>query len=713
MNRSITFAAIVAAAGLAAPAVAQDSVSQNPGTFVGDALIPWLTTSQCADFVVDLTPIQTSGGTTFGIAPLLKSSKTSDDFFSSLIGPQSVSADEIVVNEFARESYNAWNFPGGGVNFIGDPAPNAMGQLITPTAEGDIFQFAAGFSEFATTNSGDDYEGVIGGVVNFDKANPSRLYVSRVIAATDRAMASGGDSAEFGFGTVDASGNIYFRADDFGSSAGDSVSGNNIFRVSLLGRDCDSVNRININGGADAAATERLVTNQSEVYSVPGNIPQSVAGRPVYVGLTFATQLAAETSPGNVTLDSTFLGGLATDTRGVLATYRADALGNGGVALGGNLSKSSGGPTDSISLFSLDANGNVIAGSQRILTLPGSPITDPVEGFTLSSNGEYDHYRSQTPFRGGNSQVALGADAQGNVLAAGAAYLTGGQQDPFNAIPVARLNPNTGAVEYSLAAWIDFDPAGPAGVSGKPVYDDAGNEIGELRPFIELNPANPGPSLSAPSIDGAGNVWFVGLVAFEDPDGGEPFFRTTLLRAVYQPNVGGGFGYRLEKVLAFADVVQSQNTGLDYFVGGFQIVDANSVNSSTLWSSNVKQATWGGIDASELDSPADPRSTAGVVIATSITYDVDQDGDFTLNTMDDPGTLDEAYNVLLYISNIEKPATADCPQDLDGSGVVDASDLAALISQWGQFGTSADFAGNGVGADDLAALVAAWGPCPQ
>jgi hypothetical protein len=219
--------------------------------------------------------------------------------------------------------------------------------------------------------------------------------------------------------------------------------------------------------------------------------------------------------------------------------------------------------------------------------------------------------------------------------------------------------------------------------------------------------------MSAPAIDGAGNVWFVGLVAFEDPKGGEPFYRTTLLRAVYQPNVDGGFGYRLEKVLAFGDIVESQGTGLDYFVGGFQIVDGDSVNSSTLWSSNVKQCTWGGIDASELESPADPRSTAGVVVATSITYDVDQDGDFTLNTMDDPNTIDEAYNVLLYISNIQKPDTADCPQDLDGNGEVDASDLADLIGQWGQMGTSADFNGDGVGADDLAALIGAWGPCPQ
>jgi len=49
------------------------------------------------------------------------------------------------------------------------------------------------------------------------------------------------------------------------------------------------------------------------------------------------------------------------------------------------------------------------------------------------------------------------------------------------------------------------------------------------------------------------------------------------------------------------------------------------------------------------------------------------------------------------------------PADLDGDGVVGASDLALLIGQWGQVGTSADFAGDGVGADDLAFLIGAWG----
>jgi hypothetical protein len=54
---------------------------------------------------------------------------------------------------------------------------------------------------------------------------------------------------------------------------------------------------------------------------------------------------------------------------------------------------------------------------------------------------------------------------------------------------------------------------------------------------------------------------------------------------------------------------------------------------------------------------------------------------------------------------------SSCPADLDGSGAVDAGDLAELISAWGSAG-AADLDGSGtVGASDLAALLSAWGSC--
>ena len=55
-----------------------------------------------------------------------------------------------------------------------------------------------------------------------------------------------------------------------------------------------------------------------------------------------------------------------------------------------------------------------------------------------------------------------------------------------------------------------------------------------------------------------------------------------------------------------------------------------------------------------------------------------------------------------------------CPWDLDGNAIVGASDLLALLMQWGTNPNGPpDFDGNGtVGASDLLVLLANWGPCP-
>ena len=53
-----------------------------------------------------------------------------------------------------------------------------------------------------------------------------------------------------------------------------------------------------------------------------------------------------------------------------------------------------------------------------------------------------------------------------------------------------------------------------------------------------------------------------------------------------------------------------------------------------------------------------------------------------------------------------------CPADLDGTGVVDAADLAGLLGAWGGTGP-ADLNSDGtVDAADLAAMLGAWGACP-
>ncbi len=56
---------------------------------------------------------------------------------------------------------------------------------------------------------------------------------------------------------------------------------------------------------------------------------------------------------------------------------------------------------------------------------------------------------------------------------------------------------------------------------------------------------------------------------------------------------------------------------------------------------------------------------------------------------------------------------AECPQDLDGDGIVGTADLAMLLGSWGPCeGCPADFDGDGqVDAFDLAQVLGAWGLC--
>ncbi len=719
MKTKMTLAVAIAAAGFAVPAFAQDSVSQLSGAFVGDGLDPWAPASQHTNFVVDLTPFTTSGGAAFGVAPLLKTSKSSTAFFSSLTSAQTISATEQVVGSFAEMGYLFWDMPGGGVNLITDKGlpPNSGGQLIEPNAEGDIRQFVAGLSEFATTDAMVSHNAAIAGLVQYDFNNPSRLYVSRHIVATsgpDSTQNNGGVST----GTADAEGYYYFRSDNFGASGSSPIVGNNIYRVDLLNRTANAQNVISGAGASDAGASDHLINSSADTFSVPGNIPADVAGRPVFVGLSFNSTHAHESSAGVVTETASHLASV--DQRGTLATYRTDLLGNGGVATGGHIGRDGGGATNRFNVYSLDANGNV-AGSPVELTYPVGTIDDSFESYTvgaaIGSVGDLDHYHSQVPRQGGNGTVALGRDAQGRGLVAGVSYISNsGDQDPFNAVVVGRFDSSdpAGTVEWGIGAYVDIDVTGmdPLSVAGKPVYDGMGAEIGELRTYNELDPIfNAGPSISGVAFDGSGNLWFVAPVAFDDGKGGT-FINSTLLRGVYQPDVNGGFGFRLEKVISFFDIFESQNTGLNYRVFGFQIVDSNSVGSGTFWSSNVKQNTWGDIDPSTID-PADPRSTAGVIVATSITYDVDNDGDFTINTKTDPTTIDEAYNVLLYIAPNEGVVAPECVADFDGSGTVDSGDLAILLAAWGTMDAQANLDGSGVvDSGDLAVLLAAWGDCP-
>ena len=71
----------------------------------------------------------------------------------------------------------------------------------------------------------------------------------------------------------------------------------------------------------------------------------------------------------------------------------------------------------------------------------------------------------------------------------------------------------------------------------------------------------------------------------------------------------------------------------------------------------------------------------------------------------------DAFGFLAYPAGFTCSIVQPCPADLNGDGVVNASDLAGLLGGWGP--TNGDVNGSGsTDAADLAALLGAWGNCP-
>jgi hypothetical protein len=81
----------------------------------------------------------------------------------------------------------------------------------------------------------------------------------------------------------------------------------------------------------------------------------------------------------------------------------------------------------------------------------------------------------------------------------------------------------------------------------------------------------------------------------------------------------------------------------------------------------------------------DPRTNGGVILSAGIIYDRDGDGQF-----DDPvvggtptGSVDEEYNVLLYIANITGEADPCDAADYNGDTFVDIQDFLDFFGDYG------------------------------
>jgi hypothetical protein len=752
MKNSLRILALLACAGGAVPAMAQDSTSRNSNGgngLPGDSL-HHLTTgvSQKASYVVDLRPFTTSWGTTFGIAPIIKGSKPTQanppvsEFFSTLISAQSISQTFLTGVNSPAASYASWTAtPGAGVNPTENTAPGSVAPLASGTT------FAVGFSEFSTETGLVSSDGtgnrsvnnIIAGQVWFDPAQPTRLYVTRTVAANnlprfDAALTrvQNGDRSQFGYGAVDASGEVVFRADDFGAtSTVDKLLGNNYFRVNFNARNASVLNLIDQTPTSEAAGvTDWLVVNRTGTnanHNCPSTVPADLAalGQNRIIGSSFAADYIYEPTPGT-TATTTAHRTVSQNARGGVNFSAVNLF--GGVGTAGMLMKdATAGDRDvqSFQLWAVDGTGNVVPSKSFNFRMP-RPITDACTGFALPEGVDannnpipnyFDHYHSQTFSRGG-PQVAIGKDAQGRGLGAAMVVSSILQQNdnPFNAIAVARFNPATpGTVEWTLAAWVDpFNLGTPAG--GKEILDGpGGNAVGRLSTLSEITGAPFGPSMSAPAFDSAGNVWFLAAAELFGSNGNPSNYDICLIRAVYNPTT---FCYELERVLDVGQPFMGENSGLRYQVRFLSISDGDSVDSATLWAANTTQRAWNNSDPAQF-APADPQTLGGLVLQAQIVYDAGDrnggstpDGNFDVITGSAPqfpNSRDENYNVLLYIGNV---TTAGCAADFNGDNQVDFFDYLDFAAAFDAEDESADFNGdNQVDFFDYLDFVAAFDSC--
>ncbi len=744
MNRAlIGFAGLALALGGAAPAGAQDSVAPTGG-LPGDALDAYRTavpSEQLNAYIVDLTPISSSWGNLFAIAPLAKSSKAnSSPFFNHLIGAQAASSD-LTYGPFARASYLGWHAPGQGIadSVNTPPVDDGSGRYGAVSTAGRIsYQFGAAFMEFgggpdAVLGNGDDEQNIISSVVNFTFREPNRLYVTRVNALSNKLTSSTGNTAtaSLGLGSVDAAGNTHTLIDGFGVLSGSRVTNHNFVRVRPLSRDTTKVNRFQQSGANDAPATNRLIDTPTSL-TTPNAVPASIASRPVAFGLSFASNINFEQTAGVATATTTaFLPGGVGTARGNASytTANFSPVHNGKNDTGTAavlLRTDAGTSTRAVTVWGVNTDGS--ADSALALTLPTAPgsLVDPIDGFDPGaafgalSGHEFTSYGSQVSFRGGNGQIALRVLDNGDLLIAGAVTPLGAaaqnpQPEPTY-LAVARVDSVTQDVTWSIAAH-SGDAAGSAdasskailgdfGADGRPGTGDAGEgdgaldaePIGRIAMFSQVYPGfDYGPAISAPAMDSAGNLYFVAGVELNTTLATE--LTAALIRANYEPKSGG---YRLELLMRVGDVVAGANSLRNYQVQFLGVADGDSVDSGGVWSGNILGPSTPGADLASL-APDTAMSLGTLLVRAKIVYDTDSNGKFIdPSTQGGVGT-DQAYNVAIALMPRVRIA------DFNRNNIVNSTDVSDMINAWFELLPTSDWDANGIiNSTDVGEFINDW-----
>jgi len=711
---------LAALAGSCTGALGQDSISRNANGgngMPGDAISPWSSgLGQRASFVVDLTEFRTASGIRLGIAPVAKSAKTSAGRFTALNATSGISQTVRTGAAFPSTTYTLWTQAAGGLNTSENNT--SLNSTLTPTGIPSVF--GVGFLDVDEILVGSVpvfVNQVVGAMIAYDPGSPSRLYVTRSTACVNNTL-NQTDRSQFGFGAIDADGNLHLRADSFGAAgpATTLLQGDNYFRVRLPARSVFA-NLIDNSGASNAPSVDWLLQRHGVTHACPNAIPQDQASRPVLMGADFLGQYRHESTPGTTATTAAHRPGTS-DQRGG-ATYSASRLFAGSVGTGAVLARSSGGggKTDSLSLFGVGSDGQVVGA--RSVTIPAS-IPDACDAFQWPmAGGEFRNYESQVTFRGGSGPVAVGRDQGGLALAAGVLYAgtNTGAANPSNAIIACRFDPaNAQSIpEWTSVAWVDAGTMtgkairGDYGLDGAPGTGDVGEgdgvidasdaPIGRLAAMNETTLGPVGPSLSGPAFDAAGNAYFLASVALRERVGQQIVtrFDIALLRGVLDR---ANFCYTLDLVARTGDVFRGSNSATNYRLASLSVADSDSVASGAIWSSSTMQQAWNGIDNTPLPAH-DPANLGGLALSARIVYDTNSDGLYEDPTLPggNPASVDEAYNVVLYIGNITAPSL--CIADYNGSGgTPDDADVAAFFEDWSNGDERADVNASGGTPDD-------------
>lgn len=720
--RSMHAVTLLAIAGSVAAVHAQDSIANTPG-LPGDAINPLDANLQVLSYVADLTPFGTSWGTTFGIVPIMKGVRTDPLFFTGFVGANGISDDLVTVDFYPSANYGLWvEAPGQGANVFANDPP---AQTVSPT--GPSSQFAVGMAN--SLNGAFPGDSISTALVNYDPADPNRLYVTRYEAASSVNADDTGSSGDLAFGSLDANGNTYYRGGGF--NAGGVVSpqiNNNWYRTRVTAR-TGSVNLIDSSGLFDA--TDTLLFAQSTPHPQPSNIPASVAGGDGLVaGANFNAQFVRGGTLAGLISDSSHFGIDAAgftpnDHRGQMGTTTRNLL-NSGVATTAVAAKDAPGETRQINVWATDASGMV---TEAHSFAPPFTLVDPTDGKTVNyipGTSEFRQYVGITGFRSDAGMVALGQDAEGNNYAAANISEFGQSFDLAMQNIVVRFDDEGQNPEWSIIAWVD-----PTG-TGKEILDGpGGSSIGNLVPFRTAFPSagSFGPAMSTPTFDGVGNAWFLASAALDkiDPDTMEPFidYDTVLIRAVrtdVATDPGADFGYELELVLELGRTFFGQNSGRRYQIQFIDTVAASGDSGlgvsapAAINSNNGRSWGWDDTDLTGVD-PVDPITNGGIVLAADITYDVNEDGVYEDPTGGnaDPSSPDQSYQTLLYVGyflDAQGCNDADIAEPFD---ILDLSDISAFITGFTTQDPIADLAApEGVfDLADISAFIAAFtAGCP-